>query len=128
MDERAARPHTAFLREPSCPLWLIESTGNAKFVHYRCQSAQNIDVGLILMALGEGRARSQRMQDILGIAILITLAVCFRLCFHSTTFVVFTWRDVGRVVGFNLIAFWVLLATAGLWFLFATFAFALRPR
>jgi len=68
------------------------------------------------------------MQDILGIAILVTLAVCFRLCFHSTTFVVFSWHGVGRVVGFNLVAFWVLLATASLWFLFATFAFALRPR
>jgi len=68
------------------------------------------------------------MQDTLGIAILVALAVCFRVWFRSTTFVVLTWHDVGRVVRFADIAFWFLVATASLWLLFATFAFALRSR
>jgi|HubBroStandDraft_3_1064219.scaffolds.fasta_scaffold364705_2 hypothetical protein len=68
------------------------------------------------------------MQDVIGIAILVAVAVCFRLCLNSTVFVSFIWRDVIRVFSFSVIAFWVLLATSVLWFLFAAFSFAIRPR
>jgi hypothetical protein len=68
------------------------------------------------------------MQDVIAIAILVAVAVCFRLFLHSTVFVSFAWRDVIRVLPFSVIAFWVLLATSALWFLFAAFAFAIRPR
>jgi hypothetical protein len=68
------------------------------------------------------------MQDAIGIAILVAVAVCFRLYLHSTVLVSFAWRDVIRVLPFNVIAFWVLAATSALWLLFAAFCFAIRPR
>jgi hypothetical protein len=68
------------------------------------------------------------MQNAIGIAILVTVAVCFRLYLHSTVFVSFVWRDVIRVLPFSVIAFWVLMVTSALWLLFAVFAFAIRPR
>jgi hypothetical protein len=74
------------------------------------------------MSLGESQ-----MQDAIGIAILFAVAVCFRL-YHSTVFVSFAWRDVIRLLPFNVIAFWVLAATSALWFLFAAFCFSIRPR
>jgi hypothetical protein len=68
------------------------------------------------------------MQDAIGIAILVAVAVCFRLYLHSTVFVSFAWCDVIRVLPFNVIAFLVLAATSALWFLFAAFCFSIRPR
>ena len=68
------------------------------------------------------------MQDVIGIAVLVTVAVCFRLYLHSTVFVMFIWRDVIRVLSFSIIAFWALLVTSALWFLFAAFTLAIKPR
>jgi hypothetical protein len=68
------------------------------------------------------------MQDVIGIAVLVAVAVCFRLYLHSTAFVMFIWHDVIRVLSFSVIAFWALLATSAIWFLFAAFAFAVKPR
>jgi len=68
------------------------------------------------------------MQNAIGIAILVVVAVCLRLYLHSTVLVSFAWRDVIRVLPFSVITFWVLMATSALWLLFAVFAFAIRPR
>ena len=68
------------------------------------------------------------MRDVIGIATLIAVAVGFRLYLHSTVFVSFIWRDVIRVLSFSVIAYWVLLATSALWFLFAAFALVFGPR
>ena len=68
------------------------------------------------------------MQDVIGIATLVAVAVGFRLYLHSTVFVSFSWHGVIRVFSFSVIASWVLLATSVVWCLFAALAFAIRPR
>ena len=68
------------------------------------------------------------MQDIIGVVLLVALAVCFRLYLHSTVGLNLVYRDVIRVFPFSVIAFWVLLAMAAAWFLFAALALAVRTR
>ena len=68
------------------------------------------------------------MQDAMGIALLLGIAVLFRLYFHSTIGLSITRHDVIHVFPFSIIAFWVLSLVAGIWLLAAGFAFAVRLR
>ena len=62
------------------------------------------------------------MQDVIGIVLLLGVAFLLKSWFHSTVLLHVT----VRVIPFNVIAFWVLLATSAVWFSFAGFAYILR--
>jgi hypothetical protein len=64
------------------------------------------------------------MQDVIGIVLLLGLAFFLRLSLHSTAMVHVT----VRVIPFNIIAFWVLLALAVVWSALAGLIFMLRVR
>lgn len=64
------------------------------------------------------------MQDVIGIVLLLGLAFFLRLSLHSTAMVHVT----VRVIPFNIIAFWVLLALAVVWSALAGLVFMLRVR
>jgi hypothetical protein len=62
------------------------------------------------------------MQDVIGIVLLLGLALLLRLSLHSTALVHVT----VRVIPFNRIAFWVLLALSVVWSAFAGLSFVFR--
>ena len=62
------------------------------------------------------------MQDAIGIALLLGVAFLFKLFFHSTVMLHVT----VRVIPFNLISYWVLLALSAVWLAFAALALVLR--
>jgi hypothetical protein len=64
------------------------------------------------------------MQDVIGIVLLLGLAFLLRSSLHSTAMVHIT----VRVIPFNMIAFWVLLALSIVWSAFAGLSFVLRVR
>jgi hypothetical protein len=62
------------------------------------------------------------MQDVIGIGLLVGLAFLFKLFFHSTVMLHVT----VRVIPFNLISYWVLLALSAVWLAVAAPALVLR--
>jgi hypothetical protein len=62
------------------------------------------------------------MQDVIGIALLLVVAFLFKFCFHSTVMLHVT----VRVIPFNLISYWALLALSAVWLAFATFNLVVR--
>ena len=64
------------------------------------------------------------MQDVIGIVLLLGLALLLRLSLHSTAMVHVT----VRVIPFNMIAFWVLVALSVVWSAFAALSFVFRVR
>jgi hypothetical protein len=64
------------------------------------------------------------MQDVIGIVLLLGLAFLLRLSLHSTAMVHVT----VRVIPFNIIAFWVLLALSVVWSASAGLIFVSRVR
>ena len=64
------------------------------------------------------------MQDVIGIVLLLGLAFLLRLSLHSTSLLHVT----VRVIPFNIIAFWVLLALSAVWSALAGLTFAIRVR
>jgi uncharacterized membrane protein len=66
--------------------------------------------------------RSTSMQDVIGIALLVGVAFLLKLWFHSTVLLHVT----VRVIPFNVVAFWILLATSAVWFVLAGSAYILR--
>ena len=63
------------------------------------------------------------MQDAIGIALLLGVAFALKSWVHSTVLLHVT----VRVIPFNVITFWILLATSVLWAALAGFAYALHP-